>query len=112
MKIITLILLTFTLTYSPEIKAQSGWQVDHYYNERGGSDVICSSCYAVFVGYDIYNRPIYNYFQNCQQREWHSWYGNRGGYFWTCNGYNCSWNYQYEERTWWYFTWRNFTRPC
>ncbi len=113
MKIIIIAILSFISTLAfLNCNAQSGWQVNSYYNEQGESDIICGNCYSVFSGYDIYGRPVYSLIQNCQQRNWHSWYGNRGGYFWICNGYNCAWQYQYEERTWWYFTWYNFTRPC
>ena len=110
--VITFILsITISLTLLRS-NAQSGWQVNRYYNEQGESDVIYGNCYSIVAGYDIYGRAVYNFVQNCQRREWHSWYGRRGGYFWGCNNYTCLWQYQYEERTWWYFTWYNFTIPC
>ncbi|HMK26689.1 MAG TPA: hypothetical protein VK483_11735 [Chitinophagaceae bacterium] len=113
MKHITLLFITaIILVLTQKSHAQSGWQQNSYYSEEGQSDIIYGPCYSVLAGYDYYGRPVYNWFQKCQQRNWHSWYGRRGGYFWMCNGYNCSWDYKYEERTWWYFTWYNFTRPC
>ncbi len=88
--------------------AQSGWQENNYYTERGTSDIIYGICYSVFVGYDYYGRPVYKWYQNCQRRDWHSWYGTRSGYFWNCNGSTCFWDVRYEERSWWYFTFYSF----
>lgn len=112
MKRIIYLLIIVLLVTTKNASAQSGWQENSYYNERGASDIICGNCYSVLVGYNYYGQPIYQWYQNCQRRVWYSWYGGRNGYYWTCGGGNCYWDYHYEVRTWWYFTWTNFTRVC
>lgn len=97
-------------TASAQWNAASGWVQGDYYETRGASDVVCTPPYSVFTGYDAWGRPLYRRLQDCQRRDWHSWYGTRTGYRWAYNGYSYAWVAFNDTRTWWYFTWYNFTR--
>ena len=102
--------LLIALLIAPVASAQHGWSEGGYYETRGASGVTCGPVYTVYAGTDARGYPIRRALQDCQRRDWYSWYGTRTGYRWAYNGYRYDWVSFYDTRTWWSFTWYNYTR--
>ena len=51
-------------------------------------------------------------YQQCSRAVWHSYYGTEWGYVQVWNGYGYAWDYRQVTRTWYYYTWQNFTSRC
>ena len=104
-KICLLITLLFSLLTFSNVSAQSGYQENYYYSTRGSVNYECGNTVAVFVGYDGWGNAIYNGIRYCRKTVWHSYTGWYTGYYW----YNGYWQSSYEYRTWWYYTWVDYT---
>lgn len=92
--------------------AQSGFVQGRYYTQQYSVQNLCGNVYSVFSGYyNNFGQAIYYGYQDCRRAEWHSQYDQWAGYFWEYNpvtGYY-QWNYRTEWRTWWWYTWNNYT---